>query len=88
MANDPYLLSFTRSARKSLTRLGPQFLERCEAAIDALAQEPRPQGCLKIVSEDGVWRIRVGDYRVGYIVDDQARTVKIVRVGHRSDFYD
>jgi mRNA interferase RelE/StbE len=54
----------------------------------ALADDPRPSGCVKVQSEEGVWRIRVGDWRVGYTIDDDAKEVLIIRVGHRSEFYD
>lgn len=43
--------------------------------------------CIKIKSEEGVWRIRVGEHRVAYIVDDEAKVVTIIRVGPRGDFY-
>jgi mRNA-degrading endonuclease RelE of RelBE toxin-antitoxin system len=41
-----------------------------------------------VQSEEGVWRIRVGDWRIGYRLDDTAQEVIIIRVGHRSEFYD
>jgi mRNA interferase RelE/StbE len=83
-----YTIIFLRSARKELDSLDGQMTRRIAAAIDALADEPRPPGCIKVKSEDGDWRIRVGDYRIGYIIDDPAKTVTIVRIGNRSDFYD
>ena len=49
--------------------------------------DPRPLGCIKIKSEDGVWRIRVNDYRIGYSIDDTAKVVTVLRIGHRSEFY-
>jgi mRNA interferase RelE/StbE len=58
------------------------------SAITTLASDPRPQGCLKVRSEEGVWRIRVGDWRIGYQVDDNANEVLVIRIGHRSEFYD
>ncbi len=45
-----------------------------------------PAGCIK--SEEGLWRVRIGNWRVGYEVDDGAREVTVIRVGHRSGFYD
>ena len=73
---------------KSLRSLERSLKNRILIALIALATDPRPPGCIKIKSEDGVWRIRIGDYRVGYVVDDAALTVTIVRIGNRSDFYE
>ena len=70
-----------RSFERSLKNL---FL----SALIALPTDPRPPGCIKIKSEDGVWRIRVGDYRIGYVIDDAALSVTVVSIGNRSDFYD
>ena len=84
---NPYTIVLTRSARKDLGRLDPQVTRKIGAAIDTLMLDPRPPGCIKIKSEDGVWRIRVNDYRIGYSIDDAAQVVTILRIGHRSDFY-
>ncbi len=55
--------------------------------IEALASNPRPPGCVKLRGADDLWRIRVGDYRVIYSIDDGARIVDISAVRHRSDAY-
>jgi mRNA interferase RelE/StbE len=82
-----YAVTFARSARKELANLpidtGRRVLERVRALID----EPRPTGCRKIRGTEGAWRLRVGDYRVIYRVDDAARTVDVVAVRHRRDVY-
>lgn len=88
MSPKPYAVLFTRRARRDLDRLERQAVSRLAPQIDALALEPRPVGCVKVQSEAGVWRIRVGDWRVGYRVDDAAREVTVIRVGHRREFYD
>ena len=59
---------------------------RIIAAIDGLATNPRPPRCIKLADGDA-WRIRVGDYRVIYHIDDAARTVTIIRVAHRDSAY-
>lgn len=87
MSANPYVVLITRRARKDLDRLDRQAISRIAAAVDALAGEPRPAGCAKVQSEEGVWRIRVGDWRVGYEIDDAAREVTVIHVGHRSEFY-
>ncbi len=86
--NKLYAISFTRGARKDLDKLDRQIIRRIAPAVDALAAEPRPAGCLKVKSEEQLWRIRVGDYRIGYKVNDATREVIIVKVGHRSEFYE
>jgi mRNA interferase RelE/StbE len=87
MSSTPYTLYVTKSARKDLLKLDPKTARRLAPVIDALAREPRPHGCLSVRSEPGVWRIRVGDWRIGYRIDDAAREVTVIRVGHRSEFY-
>jgi mRNA interferase RelE/StbE len=82
-----YSVSFTRSARKDLAGFDAQMTRRMGSAVDALEIDPRPAGCIKVKSEDGAWRIQVGEYRIGYIIDDTAQLITIVRIGHRSDFY-
>lgn len=81
-----YSLYILRGAQKELSRLSPEAYERTCDAIRALAQNPRPPGCLKMKGRDG-WRIRVGNYRVLYEVDDKQRTVTVLHVGHRRDVY-
>jgi mRNA interferase RelE/StbE len=83
-----YSVIITSSAEKDLRRLDRTAKNRITTALLALADDPRPIGCIKIRSEEGVWRIRIGDYRVGYRIDDEAQTVTVIRVGHHRDFYD
>lgn len=83
-----YRVILSARIEKSLRSLDRSLRNRILSALIALATDPRPPGCIKIKSEDGVWRIRVGDYRTGYVIDDAAITVTIVRIGNRSDFYD
>jgi mRNA interferase RelE/StbE len=85
---EPYSILLTRPARKDLDRLDRQILNRIVPEIDALALDPRPAGCLKVKGEQNLWRIRVGDYRIGYEIDDTAREVTVIRIGHRREFYD
>ena len=83
-----FKVSITSSAERDLKRLDRPIKNRIVSAILTLASDPRPPGCLKIKSEEGVWRIRVGDWRVGYRVDDSASEVVMVKIAHRSDFYE
>jgi mRNA interferase RelE/StbE len=81
-----YRVSILRRAQKELSRLPDGTFERVRDALRALAQEPRPTGCKKLKGREG-WRIRVGDYRVLYTIDDDQRTVEIIHIGHRRDIY-
>jgi len=81
-----YAVSILRRAQKELGQLSSPSFERVCDAIQSLASNPRPPGCRKLVGRDG-WRIRVGDYRVIYEIDDPALTVLVLHVGHRRDIY-
>lgn len=81
-----YQLEVSRRAAKVVTSLEKPLRRRILAAIDALADDPRPPGCKKLAGQDG-WRIRVGDYRVVYEIHDQVLLVIVVDIGHRSEIY-
>jgi mRNA interferase RelE/StbE len=82
-----YTILFARSSRRELERLATPLARRIVARIEALASNPRPSGCRKIEGSVDLWRIRVGDYRVIYAVDDSRRIVDVTAVRHRSDAY-
>ena len=63
------------------------MFSRLQTAIDALANDPRPPGCVKLAGSSDQWRIRIGDYRVIYAVDDGRSEVTILPVGHRREVY-
>lgn len=79
---------FAKSAQKELEDLPQHLIARLFPRIRALASNPRPSGCRKIVGETNKWRIRIGDYRVLYSVYDAEHIVKILAVRHRSNAYD
>jgi mRNA interferase RelE/StbE len=81
-----YAITIRRAARKALTTLPADDYARVLAAIQALAHDPRPPGCVKLTGSVQ-WRIRVGVYRVVYEIDDAAQTVTIDVIGHRRDVY-
>jgi mRNA interferase RelE/StbE len=83
-----YKVLITAHAERELKRLDRSIKNRILPAALALAENPRPSGCLKVKVEARLWRIRVGDWRVGYEIYDDSRTVRIVTIGHRSEFYD
>ena len=83
-----FRVSITGRAEKDLKRLERKTKNRIVTVIAGLADEPRPSGCRKIQSEAGVWRIRVGEWRVGYVIDAPNYEVTVIRIAHRREFYD
>jgi len=81
-----YRVELRRNARKSLDRLQEQERHRIISALLNLEQEPRPKGVEKIRRTE-LWRIREGDYRLVYHIDDEEKVITIVRIGHRRDVY-
>jgi len=60
---------------------------RIADAIDALTVKPRPPGCVKLVGEENVWRVRVGDYRILYEIQEGRLVVLVIRIAHRREAY-
>jgi mRNA interferase RelE/StbE len=81
-----YSLFILRRAQRELSDLPKGTFERVCEAIQSLAQEPRPTGCLKLTGRPA-WRIRVSDYRVIYEIDDTTKAILILHIGHRRDVY-
>lgn len=82
-----YQVEIETSAAKQIQRLQRHDQARVMAAILGLADEPRPHGCVKLTGSDSGYRIRVGTFRVVYVVDDEAQIVNVTRVGHRKEVY-
>ncbi|HVF55068.1 MAG TPA: type II toxin-antitoxin system RelE/ParE family toxin [Pyrinomonadaceae bacterium] len=68
-----YTITFARSARKELEALESNVVRRIFSKIEAFSKQPRPPGCRKLVGEEHLWRVRAGDYRVVYSIDDAGR---------------
>lgn len=82
-----YELQIKKSAAKELEAIGQkQERRRIVERIRLLAENPRPRGCEKLSGSDR-YRVRQGDYRLLYSVDDEASVVTVVRIGHRRDVY-
>jgi mRNA interferase RelE/StbE len=81
-----YELRIRPAARRDLERLSPMLLDRIEARIRTLLEQPRPVGTEKLTALDA-YRARVGDHRIVYEIDDASRTLTIVRVRHRREVY-
>ena len=76
------------SAAKEIEALGQKKdRQRIVRRITALASEPRPAGCEKLAGIEGRYRVRQGMFRIIYAVDDTARAVEVIKVGHRREVY-
>lgn len=83
-----YRIQIVKRAFKELTALPQKANVQLVKAIDDLKEDPRPDGCKKLKGEaEDIWRIRVGDYRILYTIEDAIKIVEIRKVGHRRDVY-
>ena len=83
-----YRVMFARSARKELERIESDMMPRILSKIESLSQTPRPRDSRKLRTQTALWRIRIGDYRVIYGIDDTQCVIDIVAIRHRSDAYE
>lgn len=81
-----YEVKVLPSAQRDLDALERADLNRVKARLLELRGDPRPVGTQKLTADEG-YRVRVGDYRILYRIDDRAKTVYIYRVKHRRDAY-
>ncbi len=84
---DFYKVFFKQSAEKELRRISRPYLNRVVAKIRALSHEPRPFGTQMLKGDTRYFRIRQGDYRIIYEVDDMKREITIIKIGHRREVY-
>ena len=82
-----YQVTFKASADKAFDKLPRPVQSRLLEKAVALAANPRPPGAVKLSGPAGLWRIRVGDYRMVYFIDDTRQTVDIRIVAHRREVY-
>lgn len=87
MSDRPYAVEFTSSARKQLKRLDRAVQQRVLMAAALLGKHPRPPAARRLTSSNELWRVRLGDYRIVYSIDEDGVVVVVVRVGHRSAVY-
>ena len=83
----PYRVEMRPAAERGLRRIDPQVRPRIRGAIALLARDPRPPASRKLRGREG-FRVRVGVYRILYLIDDDVLLVVVVTVGHRRDVYD
>jgi len=83
-----YSIVISNSAEKDMEHLSSSVLKRVSKAIDKLPAQPRPPGCLKLKgASENLWRIRVGDYRIIYLIADEIQVIDVRRVRNRDDIY-
>ena len=83
----PFSVHISPAARRDLKKLRGSVLRRVAAAIDCLAENPRPQGSRKLSGAQDLCRVRVGDYRIVYRIEDDQLVVLVVRVAPWKDAY-
>ena len=84
----PYALLIKASAAKELEAVdGAPTRRRIVEAIQTLAVDPRPSACKKLAGREAVYRLRVGDYRIVYTVNDAEIVVEVIKIGHRREVY-
>ena len=83
-----YAIEIKPSARRELENLSDRLIARLAPKIEGLAANPRPSACRKLRGYKDLWRIRIGDYRVVYIIDDDRKMVSVTRIAHRRDVYE
>ncbi len=83
-----YEITFAASAKREFRDLSPDVIDRIRPKVRELANDPRPPGCKKLHGHKDRWRIRIGDYRIVYSIDDANKTVDVTRIAHRREVYD
>ena len=82
-----YRIEFSLKAEREFKKLPRPVQVRLKTHIDVLAEEPLPPGAEKLSGEYRLFRVRVGDYRIIYAIEDEVLLVLVVKVGHRRDVY-
>lgn len=82
-----YAVQFAPAALRQLRQLPRDARRRIQAAIELLAETPRPPGAKKLSGSSGDWRVRTGDYRIIYEIRDAQLIVLVLAAGHRRDIY-
>lgn len=82
-----YSILFAPAANRQFRKLTPQVQKRLKPRIDALADNPRPPGVVKLKGSEELYRIRAGDYRIIYEIQDIGLVILVVKIGDRRDVY-
>ena len=84
---DSFRIEVARSATKELRAIDRQWVPRIMLAIEGLADDSMPVGCKKLVGSEYTYRIRVGDYRIVYDIQNANLVIFVIRIRHRRDVY-
>ncbi|MGH3428634.1 MAG: type II toxin-antitoxin system RelE family toxin [Pseudonocardiaceae bacterium] len=82
-----YRIEITRDALRALAKLDKPIRRRVQAAIDRLGEQPRPTGVIALQGLRGAYRLRVGNHRVVYTIEDRQLVILVVDLGHRREIY-
>ncbi|MEM9832797.1 MAG: type II toxin-antitoxin system RelE/ParE family toxin [Bacteroidota bacterium] len=82
-----YQIKVKKKAAKALRQIPLKDVEAIRDKVRMLANNPRPDGCKKLVKSDNLYRIRAGNYRVVYTIQDDILIVTVIRINHRKDVY-
>ncbi len=82
-----YQVIIQPTPRKALTKLPREVQRKVVKLLETLANQPRPEGVVKLAGDDNLWRVRIGDYRVVYEIHDARLIVLVLRIAHRKDVY-
>ncbi len=85
---DCFQVEFSKRAQKEFRKIDTRYIPKIYASIENLQTDPRPIGCKKLSGSEYTYRIRIGDYRVIYEIEDGQLIVLIVKIRHRQSAYD
>ncbi|WP_173923480.1 type II toxin-antitoxin system RelE/ParE family toxin [Agromyces sp. Marseille-P2726] len=83
-----YRVELTTAAARQVRKLEPAARRRVVVALGELEVDPRPAGVKRLTGVDNAWRVRVGDYRILYEIEDDVVLVTVFRVAHRREVYE
>jgi mRNA interferase RelE/StbE len=83
-----YRITLAPAAARQLRKFDPQVRRRIQAALELLSDNPRPPAATELIGGAGEWRIRTGDYRIVYEIEDERLLVLVLRMGHRREIYE
>ena len=82
-----YQTKISKRAEKALRKVPTKSVQAIRVKVRALADNPRPDGCKKLVASDNLYRVRAGDYRILYTINDNVLIVTVIEIGNRKDVY-
>lgn len=83
-----YRVTLSPLAARQLRKLDAGVRRRIQAALELLAEQPRPPAATRLVGGAGEWRVRTGDYRIVYEIEDERLLILVLRLGHRREVYE